>query len=64
MVPKEGAKDEDDVYLLATMFDAVEEKSSLGIFDGKDIAKGPVTRLWLRHQLPHSLHGCFTPELF
>ena len=64
VVPKEGAKDEDDVYLLATMFDAVEEKSSLGIFDGKDIAKGPVARLWLRHQLPHSLHGCFTPELF
>ena len=64
VVPKDGARDEDDVYLLATMFDAVEEKSCLGIFDGKDLSKGPVARLWLRHPLPHSLHGYFVPQLF
>ena len=64
VVPKIGAEEEDDVYLLASMFDAVEEKSSLGIFDGKNISKGPVTQLWLRHQLPHSLHGHFVTELF
>ena len=65
VVPKDGAmRDEDDVYLLTMMFDAVKDKSSLGIFDGKDIVKGPVARIWLRHQLPHSLHGCFTKEIF
>lgn len=64
VVPKEGGKDEDDVYLLAAMFDAELNRSCIGIIDGKAVHKGPVCRMWLKHQLPHSLHGCFTPQLF
>lgn len=56
--------DEDDVWLLGCMYDAVEGRSVVGIFDGKDIAQGPICRVWLKHHLPHSLHGCFTRELF
>jgi carotenoid cleavage dioxygenase-like enzyme len=60
----EYGDDEDDVWLLGCMYDAVEERSVVGIFDGKDITQGPICRVWLKHHLPHSLHGCFTRELF
>ena len=60
----EYGDDEDDVWLLGCMYDAVEERSVVGIFDWKDIAQGPICRVWLKHHLPHSLHGCFTRELF
>jgi all-trans-8'-apo-beta-carotenal 15,15'-oxygenase len=64
VVPKVGGEGEEDVYLLCPMFDAELDRSCVGIFDGKAIDKGPVCRLWLQHHLPHSLHGCFTPQLF
>lgn len=64
VVPKDGGKDEDDVYLLCSMFDAELDRSCVGILDGKAVDKGPLCRMWLEHPLPHSLHGCFQPELF
>merc|ERR1711988_828453 len=54
-----GNSDGSDVWLLAAMFDARENKSLIGILDGADITKGPVARIWMSHALPHSLHGCF-----
>ena len=66
IVPKSGniGFQEDRVWLLAMMFDAELDRSCLGIFDGEDISKGPVSRLWLKTHLPHSLHGSFVPKLF
>jgi all-trans-8'-apo-beta-carotenal 15,15'-oxygenase len=55
---------EDSVWLLGTMYDAVEDKSYLAIFDGEKVSDGPISRLWLTHRLPHSLHGSFTPLNF
>ena len=33
-------EDEDDVWVLGSMFDAVKNKACVGIFDGRDISKG------------------------
>ena len=55
---------EDNVFLLATIFDAVTERSSVCVFDGRNIETGPVAQLRLAHRLPHSLHGCFTEDVF
>ena len=33
-------EDEDDVWILGSMFDAVSNRASVGIFDGKDLSKG------------------------
>jgi all-trans-8'-apo-beta-carotenal 15,15'-oxygenase len=66
IVPKTTSQDgnEDDVWLLAMMFDGQKDKSCLGIFDGRDVSTGPVARVWLTHRLPHSLHGYFTRDVF
>ena len=72
IVPKEPKQaghvfnetEEDDVWVLASMFDAEKDRSCVGVFDGRDIGRGPVCRVWLKHHLPHSLHGSFTSERF
>jgi len=56
--------DEDDVWVLATIFNSVDNFSYIAILDGKDIGKGPVAQINLRHHLPHSLHGSFTRDVF
>ena len=33
-------EDEDDVWILGSMFDAVSNRASVGIFDGKNVSKG------------------------
>jgi len=67
IVPKSLApnskNNEDDVYLIATIFDATVNKSRFAIFDGTDVEKGPITEIVLSHHLPHSLHGCFTKSI-
>ena len=67
IVPKSKVNDddllsEDDVYLIATIFNANINKSKIAIFDGKDMCE-PLCELPLDHQLPHSLHGCFTKSI-
>lgn len=67
VVPKGAAdddEDEDNVWIIATIFDSVKDKSSVAVFDGKSIQEGPVARIWLTNRLPHSLHGLFTREIF
>ena len=67
VVPKsrsgEGEGEEKDVYLLASMFDSVKGRSGVAVFDGaRKLSTGPVATAWLKHQLPHSLHGCYVTD--
>jgi all-trans-8'-apo-beta-carotenal 15,15'-oxygenase len=67
VVPKGAAdddEDEDNVWVIATIFDSVKDKSSVAVFDGKRIQEGPVARIWLKNRLPHSLHGLFSRQIF
>lgn len=40
VVPKQGGKEEDDVYLMTMVFDGKTSKSQLLIFDAKSVGKG------------------------
>jgi all-trans-8'-apo-beta-carotenal 15,15'-oxygenase len=54
---------EEDAYLLALVYDAVKDRSSLVVFDlERELKKGPVCTLWLKTALPHGLHGSFDPS--
>ena len=55
---KEGEPEkEDEGYLLEMVFDASRGVSSLAILEASDVSKGPVARVWLKHHVPHGLHG-------
>ena len=34
------------------------------VLDAADIAKGPLARIWLKHHVPHGLHGCFSSTYY
>jgi all-trans-8'-apo-beta-carotenal 15,15'-oxygenase len=51
--------DERDVWLLTLGLDAARERSCVAVFDGHDVAKGPVARAWFDHPIPLTFHGCF-----
>ena len=73
IVPKDGARVGDDdaapgrareeecwiLGMIADHSERGEGKSSLAIFDGANLAAGPVARVWLEHRIPHGLHGAF-----
>mmetsp|Transcript_22614 Transcript_22614/g.70207 ORF Transcript_22614/g.70207 Transcript_22614/m.70207 type:complete len:291 (+) Transcript_22614:827-1699(+) len=60
VVPRGGAEDpEDFVWVLQVHYDAEAGRSGLAIFDGQRVADGPVARVWLRHAIPHGLHGAY-----
>ncbi len=55
---EEGQQQKEDAgFLLAMVFDASRGASSLAILDAADVSKGPVARVWLKHHVPHGLHG-------
>ena len=54
---------EDDGYLITYAWDGKEQKSSLLIFDAKNIALGPISRSAIPTNVPFGLHGCFAPDL-
>ena len=65
VVPKRGgdSENEKEAYLLGLVYDSVEDRSSIMVFDlEKDLKEGPVAQLWLKTALPHGLHGCFSPD--
>ena len=45
VVPKDGAVDEDDVYVLSPAYDAAREQSLVMVFDGRHIDRGPVSTI-------------------
>jgi carotenoid cleavage dioxygenase-like enzyme len=63
--PREGGSGgEDDGYLLTYVFNGKTFKSEVLIFDARAVAKGPVSRLQLRSNVPHSLHGMWSGKVW
>ena len=60
VAPKGG--DDEGVWLLAMIYDAATDASSVNVFDGDRISAGPVAVAPLPHAVPHGLHGCFQPR--
>jgi len=63
-LPRDNAgPEEDDGYVVMVLWNGRERVSHLVVFDARDIAKGPVSRLPLPTALPHGLHGTWAPGL-
>lgn len=58
-----GATAEDDGWLLITTQDGVNNRASLVVLDAQDVAAGPVFTGRLRHHLPLTFHGSYTPRV-
>nr|WP_244962562.1 carotenoid oxygenase family protein [Mycolicibacter senuensis] len=43
--------------------DGINNIAGLLVFDAKNVAAGPVFTGRLRHHLPLTFHGCFTPRV-
>lgn len=63
-VPRTDAKQEDDGWVLALVYDATHHRSDLVILDARDFNQGAIARLHLKHHIPYGLHGNFTPKVF
>ena len=68
-VPRKGATDEDDGWVVALVHDAAAEGSTFGgrgtemvIIDAKKFGDGPVARLRLPTYVPFGVHGSWSPK--
>jgi all-trans-8'-apo-beta-carotenal 15,15'-oxygenase len=53
---------EDDGVIVTMVFDAATERSTIVGLDARDVAAKPIFTARLRHHVPYSLHGCFSPD--
>ena len=56
-VPRRGARDEDDGYLLTFVWDALEQRSELVIVNAKAMVSRPLARVPLPQRVPFGFHG-------
>ena len=56
--------DEDDGYVLVQLYHPKKHVSSFCVLDAKNIAKGCIARINLKHHVPYGFHGTFSPEVF
>lgn len=56
-VPRIGAKDEDDGYLVSFITDMKEKSSECILLDAKNIEAGPVCRIQLPHRISSGTHA-------
>lgn len=58
-VPRIGAKDEDDGYIVTFITDTKAKRSECVLLDAKDIEAGPVCRIMLPHKISSGTHACW-----
>lgn len=56
--------DEDDGYVIVQCYIPERDVTEFCILDAKDLGKGPIARIKLKHHIPYGFHGTFTPEVF
>jgi 8'-apo-carotenoid 13,14-cleaving dioxygenase len=61
-VPREGARSEDDGYLMSFVFDAGSDRSELVLLDAQDLEAEPVARVILPGRVPYGFHGSWVPD--
>ena len=61
-IPRPGARNEAEGWLLGTTLDLAAEKTLLNLFDAEAIDAGPVARASLDYRIPLGFHGNFYPE--
>jgi all-trans-8'-apo-beta-carotenal 15,15'-oxygenase len=63
-IPARPDGEEDDGFVVTLVFDAAEDRTRIVGLDARDLAASPLFVARLRHHVPYSLHGSFTPRLF
>lgn len=61
-VPREGAKSEDDGYVITLRHDTQSDTSDLAIFDAQAITEDPVAVVHLPVRVPNGFHGNWIPD--
>ena len=61
-IPRPGARNEAEGWLLGTTLDLAAEKTLLNLFDAEAIDAGPIARARLDYRIPLGFHGNFYPE--
>ncbi|MFU8816752.1 MAG: carotenoid oxygenase family protein [Pseudomonadales bacterium] len=61
-VPREGARSEDDGYLMSYVYDAGRDSSELVILDALAVAQAPLARVLLPGRVPYGFHGSWLPD--
>ena len=62
--PRDNSQSEDDGYLVGLVWNPVDERSEIQIFDckGARLAEGPVARILLPRRVPHGFHATFVSQ--
>ncbi|MFZ5781261.1 MAG: carotenoid oxygenase family protein [Pseudomonadota bacterium] len=63
-IATQGGAAEDDGVIVTLVYDALRQCSDIVGLDARDIAAKPLFVARLRHHVPFSLHGTFTPRPF
>lgn len=56
-VPRAGAEEEDDGYLLTLAYDAAADRSLVAVLDARQPDRGVLARVGFDHHIPRPLHG-------
>jgi len=49
-------------YLITQIYDSLSKRSHFAVMDRRDFMAGPVARIHLRHHVPLSFHGYWSPD--
>jgi all-trans-8'-apo-beta-carotenal 15,15'-oxygenase len=60
-VPRRGATEEDDGYLLSLVYDSRRHASHMAVFDARHLDAGPLARAWFDQHIPFTVHGLWVP---
>lgn len=60
-VPRPGARDSHEGWIVSLVYDARSHASAWTILDARDLGGGPIARAWLDHHVPLGFHGAWRP---
>jgi all-trans-8'-apo-beta-carotenal 15,15'-oxygenase len=63
-IPARPGGEEDEGFVVTLVFDAAADRTQIVGLDARDLTAWPLFVARLRHHVPYSLHGTFTPRQF
>lgn len=61
-IPRDGAKTEDDGYVMALRLDTQTQTSDLAVFDAQAITEDPIAVVHVPVRIPNGFHGNWIPD--
>ena len=60
-VPRPGAVEEGDGWVMAYVYDRASDSSVCAVLDARDIGRAPVAEIVMPRRVPHGFHGNWMP---